>query len=145
MYLLVFDFQSVFPSSFHYHFIPLFCPRFHILSFLLFSTLLYFTAIKPGNFNQVAQHEFLQGQERKSELLFNAAALSFLLSTSTIDSFLPQLNSTLVLYSLWFNFQFVLQRYLPGGWRSVFVLMCLYNTSLWYSLEHSLMDTCIWI
>ena len=44
--------------------------------------LLYFTAIKAGNFNQVAQREFLQGQERKSELLFNVAVLSFLLSTS---------------------------------------------------------------
>lgn len=39
--------------------------------------LLYFTAIKPGNFNQVAQREFLQGQER-SEPLFNAVVLSFL-------------------------------------------------------------------
>lgn len=60
-------------------------------------------------------------------------------------SFLPQLNSTLALYSLWFNFQFVLQRYLPGGWRSAFVLMCLYNARLWYSWEHRLTDTCIWI
>lgn len=42
-------------------------------------------------------------------------------------SFLPQLNSTLALYSLWFNFQFVLQKYLPGGWHSGFVLMCLYD------------------
>lgn len=39
--------------------------------------LLYFTAIKAGNSNQVAQHEFLQGQKR-SELLFNAVSfLSF--------------------------------------------------------------------
>lgn len=44
--------------------------------------LLYFTVIKPGNFNQVAKREFLLGQERKSELLFNVAVLSFLLSTS---------------------------------------------------------------
>lgn len=109
--------------------------------------LLYFTAIKPGNFNQVAQREFLPGQERTGELLFNVAVLSFLFSSPPPSrlSFLPQLNSTLALYSLWFNFQFVLQRYLPGGWCSAFVLMCLYNARLWYSWEHRLTDTCIWI
>lgn len=106
--------------------------------------LLYFTAIKPGNFNQVAQREFLQGQER-SEPLFNAVVLSFLFSSPPHLSFLPLLNSTLALYSLWFNFQFVLQNYFLGGRRSGFVLMCLYNTRLWYSQKHSLTDTCIWI
>lgn len=61
--------------------------------------LLYFTAIKPGNFNQVAQREFLQGHER-SELLFNAVVLSFLFSFSTSSLFFSPLNSTLALYSL---------------------------------------------
>lgn len=94
MYLLVSEFQSLSLSSFRYHSIPLFCPLFHILSFSSSQLLLYFTAIKPGNFNQVAQREFLQGQERKSELLFNAAVLSFLLSTSisTLFSSAAELN-----------------------------------------------------
>lgn len=61
--------------------------------------LLYFTAIKAGNFNQVAQREFLQGQKR-SELLFNAA-VSFFPSFSFLPSSLfSPLNSTLALYSL---------------------------------------------
>lgn len=58
----------------------------HSLSSSSSQLLLYFTAIKPGNFNQVAQREFLQGHER-SELLFNAVVLFFLFSFSTSSLF----------------------------------------------------------
>lgn len=49
-------------------------------------------------------------------------------------TFLPQLNSTLALYSLWFNFQFVLQKRSPCGVEVLFLIctlaFCIHRNAL---------------
>lgn len=61
VYQLVFEFPSFLCFPLLFFSFPLSQTLFSSSSQLL----LYFTAIKPGNFNQVAQREFLQGQGGK--------------------------------------------------------------------------------
>lgn len=102
--------------------------------------LLYFTAIKPGNFNQVAQHEFLQAHER-SELLFNAVVLSFLFSFSTSSLFSRHWTQPW-LFIVYDSISNLSSRsiFLVGSAVLLFSPVC---TTVAFSIHIHLKDTCI--
>lgn len=112
----------------------------HSLSPSSSQLLLYFTAIKPGNFNQVAQREFLQGHER-SELLFNAVVLSFLFSFSTSSLFSRRWTQPW-LFIVYDSISNLSSRsiFLVGSAVLLFSPVC---TTVAFSIHISLKDTCI--